>query len=87
MTSNITLIADANLAASNTFGTADIDSDGSMTWDTASDWIANMNAANYLGFNDWRFPATPQPDSSCGSQSGGFSFGSGCTGSRDGPPL
>ncbi|MCB1866469.1 MAG: DUF1566 domain-containing protein [Chromatiales bacterium] len=44
----------ANLAASNTFGVGGIAATGRMTWDTAQAWIAAMNAANYLGFNDWR---------------------------------
>ena len=53
---DITWLADASLAASNTFGTAGINPGGYMTWDIANTWIANMNAANYLGFNDWRLP-------------------------------
>ena len=59
---DITWLADANLAASNTFGTGGIfkgaygAAGGYMLWDTANAWIANMNAANYLGFNDWRLP-------------------------------
>ena len=53
---NITWLADANLAASNTFGTAGIKADGSMSWDTAGTWITNMNTTNYLGYNDWRLP-------------------------------
>lgn len=52
----ITWISDANLAASNTFGTAGINANGTMNWDTANTWIANMNTANYLGFDDWRLP-------------------------------
>lgn len=53
---NITWLADANLAASNTFGTSGINAAGYMNWGTANTWIANMNAANYLGFDDWRLP-------------------------------
>ena len=55
---NIVWAADANLAATNTFGVSGINSNGSMTWDTATSWIAAMNAANYLGYNDWRLPTT-----------------------------
>ncbi len=55
-TLNITWIADANLAASNTFGTSGIGYNGTMSWYTANAWIANMNAANYLGYSDWRLP-------------------------------
>lgn len=61
----ITWLANANLAATNTFGVADIDANGSMKWDTAISWVAAMNSANYLGFGDWNLPATPVPDSSC----------------------
>lgn len=79
---DITWLADANLAASNTFGTAGIDSAGKMDWSTASTWIANMNASNggagYLGFNNWQLPTTLVPDNSCSSSN---SNGSGCTGS------
>jgi hypothetical protein len=55
---NITWLADANLAASNTFGVASINSDGSMNWNTAQSWIGAMNVANYLGFNNWRLPTS-----------------------------
>jgi hypothetical protein len=74
---NITWLADANLAASNTFGVSGITTGtlaGRMTWNTAQAWIAAMNADNYLGFSDWRLPFTVWPDSTC---SGGYS----CTGS------
>lgn len=58
---NITWLQDARLAASNSFGVSDIRYDslgnyGVMTWDVASQWIAAMNAANYLGFDRWRMP-------------------------------
>ena len=52
---NITWLADANLAASNTFGVSGI-SNGYLDWNTAQSWIGAMNAANHLGFNDWRLP-------------------------------
>ena len=59
-TLNITWLADANLAASNTFGVTGISSDpatlGRMTWDTANAWIAAMNAQAYLGITQWRLP-------------------------------
>jgi hypothetical protein len=58
---NITWLADANLAASNTFGVSGISSYngvGTMHWYIAQDWIAAMNANNYLGYNDWRLPKT-----------------------------
>jgi hypothetical protein len=56
---DITWLADANLAETNTFGTAGINANGSMNWATANTWIANMNAdggTGYLGFNGWRMP-------------------------------
>lgn len=56
---NITLLADANLAATNSFGVSGIGTvfdPGTMAWDTAQNWIAAMNANNYLGYNDWRLP-------------------------------
>ena len=55
---NITWLQDANLAQTNTFGVSGIISGFFMAWDTAQNWIAAMNAANYLGFNDWRLPST-----------------------------
>jgi hypothetical protein len=55
---NVTWLANANLAASNSFGVSGIDASGWMTWNTAMNWIGAMNAANYLGYNDWRLPTT-----------------------------
>lgn len=52
-------LKDANTAETNTFGVSGISSTGAMIWSTtANSWIANMNAANYLGYNDWRLPKT-----------------------------
>jgi hypothetical protein len=62
-----------------------------MNWFTADAWITAMNAdggMGYLGYNDWRLPATAQPDPTCGDQfdpGGGFplqGFGFSCTGSE-----
>jgi hypothetical protein len=64
---NATWLANANLAASNTFGVAGIGADGRMTWDTANSWIAGMDTANYLGYSDWRLPTTPNLTSSIGT--------------------
>ena len=69
---NIVWAADANLAASNTFGLATgvnlgndsvgnasiIQANGFMSLGGAQKWISAMNAANYLGYNDWRLPST-----------------------------
>lgn len=64
---NITWTADANLAASETFGISrsstlvpgsnQIGSQGRMNWQTAKDWIAAMNGAAYLGQTGWRLPS------------------------------
>ena len=54
--SDLTWIANANLAATNTFGVAGINANGTMNWNTANLWIGAMNTANHLGFNDWRLP-------------------------------
>jgi uncharacterized protein (TIGR03437 family) len=66
---NVTWVANANLAASNTFGLPSctdpvtpalcVDSDGAMSWNSASQFIANMNAYNgtgYLGQKNWVLP-------------------------------
>ena len=53
---DITWLQNANLAATDTFGVSGIGADGSMTWDTANDWITAMNTAAYLGYSDWRLP-------------------------------
>jgi hypothetical protein len=63
---DITWLADANLAATNQFGltqsgdvfpvAGEVGSTGRMNWATANAWIAGMNAADYLGFDDWRQP-------------------------------
>lgn len=81
---NITWIADANLANTSTFGVAGIGANGTMDFATANQWIAGMNAANYLGYHDWRLPATAQPDSSCASQDAGIGYGYNCNGSEYG---
>ncbi len=93
---DITWVADANLALTNQFGLTlstfeitvtsnAVGSTGKMIFSNANAWIAGMNAANYLGFNDWRLPYTLQPDSSCSIQYvGGDSKGFGCAGSEMG---
>ncbi len=63
---NTTWLADANIAATNTFGLprcADpttpavcVASDGAMTYDSAVQFIAAMNAAAYLGQKNWQMP-------------------------------
>jgi len=64
-----------------------IDPVGDMNWPAALLWIDAMNAANYLGYNDWRLPATTQPDNTCSSQTGDvppLDYGLNCTGSEMG---
>ena len=54
---NITWLADANLANTNTFGVGGIFAGGYMNWNTAQSWIAAMNTAVYLSTSDWRLPS------------------------------
>ena len=65
---NITWLANANV-------------NGLMTWNTAMTWAGNLA---YGGYTDWRLPTTLQPDATCGTQSGGDSYGYNCTGSEMG---
>jgi len=79
---DITWLANANLAQTNTFSVSGINAGtGAMSWTTAQSWIDAMNVANYLGFNDWRRPVTLNPDLSCSQAN---ATGSGCTGSEMG---
>jgi hypothetical protein len=76
-TSNVTWLANANLAASKSFGAQCtgndgkpcIDSDGSMSQTTAEAWIAGMNADNsgtgWLGQTTWQLPPTLDADVAC----------------------
>jgi hypothetical protein len=54
---NITWLANANLAQSENFGVVGIKEEGFMSLDTANEWVAGMNAADYLGLNTWRLPS------------------------------
>jgi hypothetical protein len=63
---NVTWLADANLAASNAFGIATcktqgapkpcVGEDGAMNLDSATQFIASMNTAAYLGQTTWQLP-------------------------------
>ncbi len=79
---DITWLADANLAASNTFGVPDIAADGTMNFFTALSWIGHLNISNggagYLGANNWRLPSAYNQDGS------GPCFGFDCTDSEPG---
>ena len=69
---NITWLANANLPASNTFGlplctsptnpALCVAQDGAMTFASATQFLANMNAAAYLGQTKWQAPTI---DTSC----------------------
>jgi hypothetical protein len=86
---NISWLADANLGASHAFGLAVcsgpgsqtcLNASGSMRYTAATAWVSAMNAANYLGHNDWQLPTTPITDHNCGRTGpNGASFGFGCT--------
>jgi hypothetical protein len=92
---NITWLANANLAATNTFGIVQdgysfIGANGYATGFASERWSAGMNAANYLGVSDWRLPSTLQPDGTCQLQvlingtDTTVSLGVGCRGSEMG---
>ena len=89
---NLTWLADANYAATSGYAAANangginsaptnIQANGQMGWQAANDWAAGLNVAGVTG---WRLAYTLQPDSSCGSQSNGWSYGFNCTGSEMG---
>jgi hypothetical protein len=67
--SEVTWLANANLAAKQTFGVADINSDGSMDHNTAVRWVDSMNRADhgrgYLGQAHWELPETGASDPAC----------------------
>jgi uncharacterized protein (TIGR03437 family) len=64
---DVTWLANANLAASDALGlpackdpltpSICIDPDGAMTYDSAVQYIARMNSAAYLGQRNWQMPA------------------------------
>lgn len=82
----VTWLADANLAATQTFGVSNINKSGSMDYATAVRWVAAMNkfehGVGYLGHNNWQLPTAPQKDASCARTGrNGESFGFNCFGS------
>src|SRR5271156_1201783 len=82
----VTWLADANLAATQTFGVSNINKSGSMDYATAVRWVAAMNkfdhGAGYLGHNNWQLPTAPEKDKSCARTGrNGESFGFNCSGS------
>jgi len=87
---DITWLADANLAATNDFGVGGMFGGGLMSGSAAPDFVAAMNAVNYLGVSTWRIPTTLVPDATCTSDTAGNdppffdSVGFNCTGSEMG---
>ena len=84
-TLHVRWLANANLAATQRFGLGRITPGGSMDYLTALQFVAALNAANYLGHNNWQLPATPLVDSTCAAVGpNGGSFGKGCLNSAMG---
>jgi hypothetical protein len=81
----VTWLADANLAAKQTFAVAEINPDGAMGHTAAVEWIATMNKADggrgYLGQRNWQLPETGPSDPSCSIKG---TTGFDCTGSAMG---
>ena len=76
---NLTWLANANLAASNTFGLPTctdqntpklcVGKDGAMSWDSANQFVMNMNnGGGYLGQTNWQLPPVDPscPNYGCG---------------------
>ncbi len=67
---NVTWLANANLAASDTMGlprcqdpvtpTICVGQDGAMSWDSANQFVMSMNASAYLGQTHWEMPPVDQ---------------------------
>jgi len=80
---DVTWPANANLAATNTFGlpacqtptspATCVDQDGAMTWDLAVQFVKNMNSAGYLGQTNWQLPSIDPSCSGYNCTSGGAS--------------
>jgi hypothetical protein len=83
-------LADANFAASlegrriqTEMGVTGIGLNGTMDYPTARKWVQALNAydhgAGWLGHHDWRLPASPMKDTTCGAMGPqGASFGALC---------
>ena len=58
---------------------------GQKDWANAMVWAANLSFTDGVNtYDNWRLPTTLQPDSSCGLQIRGVSYGYNCTGSEMG---
>jgi hypothetical protein len=89
---HVTWLADANLPAnkkfrfglplcdgSDTEPTLCVYASGAMNYESATAWIAALDAAKYLGHSDWQLPTTPFNDPDCPEKGpSGESFGFGC---------
>ena len=76
---SIVWLANSDLAATNTFKLPScqteaipssqpcVNTNGSMTYQSAQQWVQRMNAAAYLGHSDWQLPISPNTDNSCSS--------------------
>ena len=54
--------------------------DGAMSYTSAQKWVKRMNAASYLGHDNWQLPSTPLKDSGCSSKGpSNNNFGFGCS--------
>jgi len=59
-----------------------INANGSMNYYAAQKWVADLNAADYLGHNNWQLPATQSLTAGCTAVGPhGESFGYNCSGS------
>ncbi len=63
---DVTWISDADLSSSNTFGAYlegdPVGGNPGTTWQSSQDWIAAMNASDYLNLSDWRLPICDSTD-------------------------
>jgi hypothetical protein len=78
-TTDVTWLANANLAATEKFGVRDIAESGAMTHAAALEWVQAMNRAEggrgYLGQKRWQLPPTLDADPTCSAKD---TFGFGC---------
>jgi hypothetical protein len=80
-------LADANLAATRTFGVSGINRDGSMTLEAARNWVSALNqydnGSGWLGHHNWLLPTTTADDPGCSrdNRRGGGGFGYNCSAS------
>jgi hypothetical protein len=65
---NVTWLADADLAKKHKFKVAGINRDGSMEQQTATTWVAAMDSAAWLGNKNWQLPTSdPCGGFNCGA--------------------